>query len=56
MSDKVFRAFLNLMMCSDPWPAGEEDHGCLITIADHESRLRGFDSWIAAYHDFVPKY
>jgi hypothetical protein len=52
MDQKEFRAFLNLMMCSDPWPCTEEDNDVLGNFADAQSRLRGFNSWYVAYHEF----
>ena len=53
MNDLEFRAFLSLMMCSDPWPTGDEsENNVLIELAVKESVKRGFDSWIVAYHEF----
>jgi len=52
MTGIEFRAFLNLMMCSDPWPAGTVDSKVLEELADKESRLRGYDSWYVAFHEF----
>lgn len=57
MNDKQYRAFLDLMMCSDPWPV--LDQGCgdgqpeLNALADSEAAKRGFEDWIEAYHKFV---
>lgn len=54
MNDIQYRRFLDLMMCSDPWPVtdtGEGDgHQILVDFADEEARKRGYDSWIDAYH------
>ncbi len=51
MSDIQFADFLALMMCSDPWPDSvPKDH--LEDLADNESRERGYDNWIEAYHGF----
>ena len=56
MTDNEFRAFLDLMMCSDPWPGemlGGQDP--LERFADRHSRELGFDGWIVAYHEFRPE-
>jgi len=50
MKDRQFRAFLNLMMCSDPWPASKEDQVTLEHLAQVESHERGYTDWIEAYH------
>ncbi len=58
MTDAQFRAFLDLMMCSDPWPVEPDDmgtHDHMICLADMESAKRGYGDWIEAYHDFVPE-
>jgi len=52
MSDTQFRDFLDLMMVSDPWPLSPEADESLKDLADSESRNRGYDSWIVAYHEF----
>ena len=57
MTDKEFRRFLDLMMCSDPWPIpkdadGDDGQGTLLDFIERESNLRGFDDWIEAYHKF----
>ena len=57
MDDNEFRAFLDLMMCSDPWPippgsSGDDEQGTLLDLAEKESNARGFDDWIEAYHRF----
>jgi len=52
MNDKEYRAFLNLMMRSDPWPVSDEDQITLEALADKESANRGFKEWITAYHEF----
>jgi len=62
MTDREFRAFLDLLMCSDPWPVdggghadvGDGGQSVLEALADRESGKRGFGEWIEAYHDFVP--
>jgi len=59
MEDQEFRCFLDLLMCSDPWPIddviGPQDvnsQKVLDDLADRLSRERGFADWIAAYHQF----
>ena len=57
MEDREFRAFLDLMMCSDPWPitateTEDDRQGTLLDFIEKESNLRGFDGWIDAYHYF----
>ncbi len=53
MLDSEFRAFLDLLMCSDPWPVyGNNSKEVLDNFADKESRIRGYDNWIVAYHEF----
>lgn len=58
MNDTQYRAFLDLMMCSDPWPVvdrdGSDSNAILEGLALDEARARGFDSWIVAYHEFKP--
>lgn len=66
MDDQTFRAFLDLMMCADPWPvrtsgdpipmdmADAASQSLLVAFADSESRARGYDGWIVAYHEFTP--
>ena len=62
MDDKEFRCFLDLMMCSDPWPicpdkiTGDDGQGTLLDFIEKESNLRGYDGWIEAYHDFEPRW
>jgi len=53
MKDNEFRAFLDLLMCSDPWPVtGDEGVGqsVLTMLADKEAKNRGFENWVVAYH------
>lgn len=56
MTDSQFRAFLNLYMCMDPWPdaLSGADRYLLESYAEEESKRRGFDSWVDAYHNFWP--
>lgn len=53
MSKEELWAFLVLMMCSDPWPAGEAEKELLTDLADRESRRYNFDNWLDAYHRLV---
>lgn len=55
MNKTQFRALLDLLMCSDPWPIEEEageTHKLLIEFANCESReTYGMANWIVAYHE-----
>ena len=57
MTDLEYRMFLDLLMCSDPWPVGTErgsdGHEILIEFADKQAHERGFDNWIVAFHEFL---
>ena len=46
-----FRAILNWWMCSDPWPASEEDHEMIHAWLEAESQARGYKGWVEAYHE-----
>jgi len=50
MNHLEFRAFLSLLMCSDPWPEGVDGENLLKDWADREARHRGFIDWVEAYH------
>lgn len=56
MDDRQFRAFLDLLMCSDPYPV--QDQGCgtgetdLLRLATTEAKRRKFGSWEIAFHEF----
>ena len=51
MTDEQYRAFLDLMMVSDPWPLDDENtHQTLLELADVEARARDYPNWIEAYH------
>ena len=62
MTDKELRAFLDLLMVSDPWPVCDK-HGVvdlnsqviLIALADREAGKSGRDflDWIDAHHYFM---
>ena len=51
MTKVELRAFLDLMMVSDPWPLEEPAHEIMIVLADRESEKHGFENWIVAYHE-----
>ena len=50
MDDAHYRALLDLIMASDPWPDGV-DQDAAIALADEEAKLRGLNSWVVAYHE-----
>lgn len=54
MTDKEYRAFMDLLMCSDPWPVTDQGTGDgqaeLVAFADAEAEKRGFETWIHAFH------
>jgi hypothetical protein len=52
MDDREFRGFLDLLMCSDPWPMGDFE-ATLKGLADRMACERGYDNWIDAYHQHV---
>ncbi len=52
MTDAQFSSFLNLMMCSDPWPITDVENDHLTCFADMEAAKRGYGDWIEAYHAF----
>lgn len=54
MNDEELRAFLNLLMVSDPWPLGKKQKAILDGYADYASKSRGYKDWIEAYHFFKP--
>lgn len=55
MTRTQFRALLNLMMCSDPWPisglSGKLDEDALLAYCDRVAKSLGYNNWIEAYHD-----
>ena len=55
MNDEEFRAMLNLVMCCDPWPIGNDDGYNEETVKFlllRESVKRNYPNWIDAYHNF----
>lgn len=55
LSDDEFRALLDLLMVSDPWPIDTDtgQHLLLQDLAAREWAARGHDdnSWLVAYHE-----
>lgn len=53
MKDEEFRALLDLIMCSDPWPVNDKSNQEIIeAMAKHEAIERGFTGRVDAYHKF----
>lgn len=50
MNDPAFIYLLDLLMCDDPARNGG-GHEHLSNWADGHAVARGFDGWIAAYHE-----
>jgi hypothetical protein len=51
MTKEQLRAFLILLMCSDPWPVNDEGNfDILANFANGESQRHGYNDWIEAYH------
>ena len=56
MTEEEFRAFLDLLMCCDPWPVTEPENQELVeSFAERHSYELGFDGWIVAFHEFHPE-
>lgn len=55
MNSREFRAFLDMLMCSDPWPVKDdgENQRTIIHLATVESKVRGHKDWIEAYHEYL---
>jgi len=51
----AFRAMLDIMMTSGPFPARESRREAFAGFLDAEAWKRGYDDWVEAYHDFDPK-
>lgn len=49
MDSYEYRAFLDLLMHSDPYPV-DCGKDALISYANREAFARGYDDWIDAYH------
>lgn len=52
-TDPEFRSMLNWFMASDPWPADASDKRSVRFLLNKEARVRGFDGWTDAYHNFT---
>jgi hypothetical protein len=52
MTDTQFRALLDLVMCSDPWPVNAANQVIVWVWMDIESIRRGYTDWVDAYHHF----
>jgi len=55
MNDMEYRAFLDLMMCSDPWPVNANSQQFdtrqqMIDVANRLAKDRGYTDWLDAYH------
>lgn len=55
LSDTEYRALLDLLMCSDPWPVDSDDHDWthdeITRLVDREALARGYADWVVAYHE-----
>lgn len=53
LTDANFRALLDLIMCSDPWPVQDDgtSQRLIELMATEEAKRRGFDTWVEAYHN-----
>jgi hypothetical protein len=49
MTDEQFKVFINLLMCSDPFPC--EGLEIMEAFADEEAQKRGYSDWIDAIHN-----
>ena len=50
MNDVAFRAVLDWLMCSDPWPSVFVPQLVIEDWLDREAREKGYDNWLDAYH------
>ena len=51
MTDTEFKFLLDLYMVSDPWPLNDGQSNEIIgEMLNRESRERGYDGWVDAYH------
>ncbi len=55
MKNADYRALLDLIMCSDPWPVEGENQQIIEAMATEEAKRRGWDSWVDAYH-YMPEF
>ena len=52
MNSFELKNFLELIMCSDPWPCDWENEAAVKDFANEESRRHGYEDWVEAYHAF----
>jgi len=52
MKDGEFRALLDLMMCSDPWPVAGDNQKIVLAMLDNEAKKHGYDDHLFAYMHF----
>ena len=55
MTDMEFRAFLDLLMVSDPWPThlAPSNYDLIVQHLTKQAQSRGFETWIDAYHNHM---
>lgn len=54
MNDLLFRALLTLHMCDDPSQLPDNEDAAVEKALNEESHRRGYDGWVAAFHEFRP--
>lgn len=52
LDDGLFRILLTLCMAADPTPLTAEEDMEFTALLNNAARLRGYDSWEVAYHEF----
>uniref|UniRef100_A0A6H1ZA09 Uncharacterized protein n=1 Tax=viral metagenome TaxID=1070528 RepID=A0A6H1ZA09_9ZZZZ len=52
MTGDQFKALLDLIMCSDPWPTDKNNQKTIEQLANEEADKRNYNDWIEAYHHF----
>ncbi len=50
VDDYDYRAILDLVMCSDPWPVDGGNQEKILVMIDRMGKARGFTDWVEAYH------
>lgn len=50
MTDNELRVLLELKMVSDPWPLSDKDMVVFNRLLNIESKMRGYNGWVDAYH------
>jgi len=53
-TDREFRMLLDLFMVTGPWPSvlTDDDNETFMEMITAESHARGYEDWVAAYHEF----